>query len=113
MQPIIRARTREWGAVLLVCLFFVKQIEGGNAAVAAEAGRNRHETREPTLALQALQQEKELLQARLERQELRLKTLQEALAIARTESALFQERWTEAELRTKALGVDVSVPCRG
>ncbi len=34
--------------------------------------------------------------------------MQEALAIARTESALFQERWTEAELRTKALGVDVS-----
>lgn len=50
------------------------------------------------------------LRAELEHRETVIKMLTENLAIARTESELFQKRWAEAQLRAQSLGVDFSDP---
>jgi len=50
------------------------------------------------------------MRAELEHRETVIKMLTENLAIARTESELFQKRWAEAQLRAQSLGVDFSDP---
>ena len=46
------------------------------------------------------------LKQELEQREATIRTLMENLAIARTESELFQKRWQEAQLRAQTLGVN-------
>jgi hypothetical protein len=47
-----------------------------------------------------------MMQAELDQREAVVRQLQESLAIARTESELFQQRWMEAQIRAQRLGVD-------
>lgn len=49
-------------------------------------------------------------QRQLREREAAVKALTESLAVARTESEMFQKLWTEAELRARTLGADVSEP---
>jgi hypothetical protein len=56
------------------------------------------ETNPPSAAVTALQQE-------LAQREAAIRKLTEELAIARTDSELFQKKWAEAQLRAQTLGV--------
>jgi hypothetical protein len=87
----------------LVVLFFLVVTTAGAAEPASEefAARQRLQA-----ALEALGAENAELQARLNQQEQTIRTLTENLAIARTESELFQKKWAEARLRAQTLGVD-------
>ena len=48
------------------------------------------------------------LKSQLELREVVIRNLQESLAVARTESELFQRKWTEAQLRAQTLGANPS-----
>ncbi len=73
---------------------------------AAGEGKPTPQALELQLAVDALRQQNEVLRERLVDQQERADALAESLAIARTESDLFQQRWTEAHLRARALGID-------
>lgn len=60
--------------------------------------------------LDQVRADKARLQHELEHREQVIKLLTENLAIARTESELFQKKWAEARLRAQSLGVDFSDP---
>src|SRR5437867_12230867 len=47
-------------------------------------------------------------QKQLSERDAAIKTLTESLAIARTESELFQKLWTEAQLRAQTLGANLT-----
>lgn len=75
------------GWICAVCVFFV----AGSVAQATN----------DTLAV-----ENARLTAELRQRETEIRLLTESLAIARTESELFQKQWAEARLRAQALGAD-------
>lgn len=56
--------------------------------------------------LEKLRTENEALRQDLEQREAVIRSLTESLAIARTESELFQKQWGEAQLRAQMLGVN-------
>ncbi len=58
------------------------------------------------LAVEKLRGENQQLKADLQQREEVIRLLTENLAIARTESELFQKKWAEAQLRAQTLGVD-------
>ena len=75
-------------SILVVVLFFGVLVRPLSA-----------ETNPPSVEVVALQQE-------LEQRETVIRKLTEELAIARTESELFQKKWAEAQLRAQTLGVN-------
>lgn len=60
------------------------------------------------LALETLRRQQQVLQQELQQREALVRVLTESLAIARTESELFQRRWMEMQMRLQALGVPAS-----
>ena len=98
------------GQAVIVGLFFVswsglwaQQPAPAAAPVAAPAEELR-------LAVQTLRQQNDELRQRLQQSQAQGRVLGENLAIARTESELFQKRWAEAQLRAQTLGVDFADP---
>ena len=89
------------------CLFFV-------AVGAWAAGEPRPTTvtieaaplDELRVLVEKLTADSQRLKAELEQRETIIRLLTENLAIARTESELFQKKWSEAQLRAQSLGVD-------
>jgi hypothetical protein len=61
---------------------------------------------ESRVLVQQLTSDNMRLKAELEQRETVIRLLTEDLAVARTESELFQKRWSEAQLRAQALGVN-------
>lgn len=61
-------------------------------------------------SVQKLAADNERLKAELEQRETVIRSLTESLAIARTESELFQKKWAEAQLRAQTLGVNFADP---
>ncbi|MCS7047778.1 MAG: hypothetical protein NZ483_00610 [Verrucomicrobiae bacterium] len=57
------------------------------------------------LALETLRRQYQALQQEFQQREAQVRVLTEGLAIARTESELFQRRWMEMQMRLQALGV--------
>jgi hypothetical protein len=80
------------------------------ATYAEEAATEPVTEAEQRLALEALRQQ-------LRQRDATIRMLTENLAIARTESDLFQRRWVEMQSRMQALGVssaaDAASPCHG
>jgi len=58
------------------------------------------------LVLGKLRAENADLKSQLELREVVIRNLQESLAVARTESEMFQRKWTEAQLRAQTLGAN-------
>lgn len=77
------------------------------AGVTASAG-GPAATEELQLAIETLRRQHQVLQQELQQREAQVRMLTESLAIARTESELFQRRWMEMEMRLQALGVPTS-----
>ena len=91
----------------MVGLFFVS----GSVVLAQEpAAAPPAAAEELRLAVQSLRQQNEELRQRLQQSDAQGRVLGENLAIARTESELFQKRWAEAQLRAQTLGVDFADP---
>lgn len=85
-----------------VCLFFAATglraaEEARPAAVAADELR---------VVVAALASDNQRLKTELEQRETIIRLLTENLAIARTESELFQKKWSDAQLRAQTLGVN-------
>jgi hypothetical protein len=97
---------RQDAARAMAGLFFVMQTLAAGSPPAAREDSAAPEVLELKLAVEALRQQNDSLRERLASQEQRAGALAESLAIARTESDLFQRRWTEAHLRAQALGID-------
>jgi hypothetical protein len=58
------------------------------------------------LVLDKVRAENADLKSQLELREVVIRNLQESLAVARTESEMFQRKWTEAQLRAQTLGAN-------
>ncbi len=58
------------------------------------------------LVLDKLRTENADLKSQLELRDTVIRNLQESLAVARTESEMFQRKWTEAQLRAQTLGAN-------
>ena len=58
------------------------------------------------LVLDKVRAENADLKSQLELREIVIRNLQESLAVARTESDMFQRKWTEAQLRAQTLGAN-------
>ena len=101
-MPASGTRTR----VCAVCLFFAAigslAAEGAKPTPAAPTVA----TDELRVLVEKLAGDNERLQTDLEQRETVIRLLTENLAIARTESELFQKKWSEAQLRAQALGVN-------
>ena len=69
---------------------------------------NNTATDELRVLVESLTAENRRLKLDREQQETIIRLLTENLAIARTESELFQKKWSEAQLRAQTLGVDFS-----
>jgi hypothetical protein len=97
-------RTTVWTA----CLFFaviwpLAAEEAQPLAVTTNAAID-----ELRLVVQKLTSDNQRLTTELEQRETIIHLLTENLAVARTESELFQKRWSEEQLRAQALGVNVA-----
>jgi hypothetical protein len=95
-------RTRVW----TVCLFFVATgpltaEEAQPTAVTTNAAVD-----ELRVLVEKLTSDNQRLTTELEQRETIIHLLTENLAVARTESELFQKRWSEEQLRAQALGVN-------
>jgi hypothetical protein len=88
------------GICLAVVLFFVS----GGPARAEEAQPAARE--ELQVVLEKLRTANTDLKQQLGQREAVIRKLQESLAVARTESDLFQKKWQEAQLRAQTLGVN-------
>ncbi|HVM62218.1 MAG TPA: hypothetical protein VMV72_15255 [Verrucomicrobiae bacterium] len=96
------ARATIW----IVCLFFAWVRPGG----AEEGAGGSPRLDELRVMLEKLNADNTRLKSELEQREAVIKLLTENLAIARTESELFQKKWAEAQLRAQTLGVDFRDP---
>ena len=85
---------------LAVVLFF------GFMGLLQAADPQQAELEELRVVLEKLRASDADLKQRLEQREAVIRKLQESLAIARTESDLFQKKWMEAQLRAQTLGVN-------
>jgi hypothetical protein len=77
----------------------VKAVEPTSAAMTTAADELR-------VLVEKLTGDNERLKTDLEQRETIIRLLTENLAVARTESELFQKKWSEAQLRAQALGVN-------
>ncbi len=88
--------------VYTVCLFFA-----ATGLWAAEEARSPAAAAdELRLVIAALASDNQQLKTELEQRETVIRLLTENLAIARTESELFQKKWSDAQLRAQTLGVN-------
>jgi hypothetical protein len=87
--------------ICAVCLFFIAVWP-----LAAEKPSPTAADDESRVLVQQLTGDNARLKAELEQRETIIRLLTEDLAVARTESELFQKRWSEAQLRAQALGVN-------
>ena len=87
--------------IYAVCLFFIAVWP-----LAAEEPPATLADDELRVLVQQLTNDNVQLKAELEQRETIIHLLTEDLAVARTESDLFQKRWGEAQLRAQALGVN-------
>ena len=94
-MPVLGTRTR----VCAVGLFFAVT---GPLAVGGAPGA----TDELRVLVERLTNDNERLKTELDQRETVIRLLTENLAVARTESELFQKQWREAQLRAQALGVN-------
>ena len=94
-MAVLGARTR----VCAVGLFFA--VTGPLAVGGAPAA-----TDELRVLVERLTNDNERLKTELDQRETVIRLLTENLAVARTESELFQKQWREAQLRAQALGVN-------
>ena len=94
-MPVLGTRTR----VCAVGLFFAVT---GPLAVGGAPGA----TDELRVLVERLTSDNERLKTELDQRETVIRLLTENLAVARTESELFQKQWREAQLRAQALGVN-------
>ena len=94
-MPVLGTRTR----VCAVGLFFAVT---GPLAVGGAPGA----TDELRVLVERLTNDNERLKTELDQREIVIRLLTENLAVARTESELFQKQWREAQLRAQALGVN-------
>ncbi len=94
-MPVLGTRTR----VCAVGLFFA--VTGPLAVGGAPAA-----TDELRVLVERLTNDNERLKTELDQRETVIRLLTENLAVARTESELFQKQWREAQLRAQALGVN-------
>src|SRR5712664_2807426 len=101
-MPAPGLRTR----VCSVCLFFIAigplTVEGVQPAPAATNAA----ADELRVLVEKLTDDNQRLRTDLEQRETIIRLLTENLAVARTESELFQKKWSEAQLRAQALGVN-------
>ena len=97
-MPAHGTRTR----VCTVCLFFVAT----GLLAAEEAQPPAAAADELRVVVSALTSDNQRLKTELEQRETIIRLLTENLAIARTESELFQKKWTDAQLRAQTLGVN-------
>jgi hypothetical protein len=95
--PERRAQT---GICLLVVLFF------GWSGLSRGADAPGPETDEWRVVLEKLRSSDADLKQQLEQRDALIRQLQESLAVARTESELFQKNWQDAQLRAQTLGVN-------
>ena len=98
-MPARRARAGIW---LLAVLFF------GLVSLLHADDPQQTQLDELRLAVEKLRVNVADLKRQLEQRDALIRTLQENLAIARTESDLFRQRWTEAQLRAQTLGANPS-----
>jgi hypothetical protein len=93
--PVLGTRTR----VCAVGLFFavIGPLSVGGAPAATDELR---------VLVERLTNDNERLKTELDQRETVIRLLTENLAVARTESELFQKQWREAQLRAQALGVN-------
>ena len=96
-MPGRRARTR----ICLLVAFFFRLIGLLRAADSQQA-----KVDELRVVLEQLRTSNADLKQQIEQHEAAIRKLQESLAIARTESELFQQKWAEAQLRARTLGVN-------
>jgi hypothetical protein len=87
--------------ICAVCLFFIAVWP-----LSAEEAPPTPAGDESRVLVQQLGIDNARLKADLEQRETTIRLLTENLAVARTESELFQKRWSEAQLRAQALGVN-------
>jgi hypothetical protein len=103
--PACSTRTK----ICAVCLFFVAAwplgAEEAQLPAATTVAANTA-TDELRVLVESLSTENRRLKMDREQQETIIRLLTENLAIARTESELFQKRWSEAQLRAQSLGVN-------
>ncbi len=97
-MPALGRRTR----LCTVGLFFV--VTGLLAA--EEARPPAAATDELRVLVEKLTADNQRLKTELEQRETIIRLLTENLAIARTESELFQKKWSDAQLRAQTLGVN-------
>jgi len=95
-------RTRIWA----VCLFFVATWPVAAEDAQPTAVTTNAATDELRVLVEKLTSDNQRLAAELEQRETVIHLLTENLAVARTESELFQKRWSEEQLRAQALGVN-------
>jgi hypothetical protein len=88
--------------VCTVCLFFVAT----GLLAAEEAQPPVAAMEELRVLVEKLTSDNQRLKTELEQRETIIRLLTENLAIARTESELFQKKWSDAQLRAQTLGVD-------
>ena len=88
--------------VCTVCLFFIAT----GLLAAEEAQSPTAVADELRVVVEALTSDNQRLKTELEQRETIIRLLTENLAIARTESELFQKKWSEAQLRAQTLGVN-------
>ncbi len=94
----------DWRAQAKICLAAVLFFAGSNAGRAEEAEQTERE--ELRVVLEKLRASNADLKQQLDQREALIRKLQESLAVARTESDLFQKKWQEALLRAQTLGVN-------
>jgi hypothetical protein len=88
--------------VCTVCLFFI--VTGLLAAEEARPATAAED--ELRVLVEKLTGDNQRLRTELEQRETVIRLLTENLAIARTESELFQKKWSDAQLRAQTLGVN-------
>ena len=88
--------------VCTVCLFFVAT----GLLAAEEAQPPAAAMEELRVLVEKLTGDNQRLKTELEQRETIIRLLTENLAIARTESELFQKKWSDAQLRAQTLGVN-------
>jgi len=97
----VTRKTCGWAVVL-----FFAWVARDFQAISRAEGQTQLQLQELHVVVEKLTTVNVGLKQELEQREAVIRTLMENLAIARTESELFQKRWQEAQLRAQTLGVN-------